>query len=328
MSKYTFMKKELLFLFFTIISLGTYSQDYSTIDAHAKSIKYSRDIVKLTDKLTSPYQDEESKVRSIFVWIASNIEYDHKKLAKMQKSGFKKTRFKGSKKELKAQRLAQIQEFIDETLDDKKGVCQDFSWLFQAMCLHAGIECEFVTGAGKTRPTLIGQPNIPANHAWNAVKINGKWALMDVTWSTGMGEKADFGKGFFNLDPKTMIMSHFPDDTEWQLLDSVYSKNTFANLPYLYSGFIKYEVSDITPFSGKVSKQDSIGLKINLPAGAKLVVGKNKKNTDVPVRYDGEKYYFDFTKKTLSGNIDVCIMSPEGRAEPLYSLSMGVGNSK
>lgn len=317
------MKKKFFSLLFTITNFIVFGQDYSAIDAHAKSIKYTRDITKLTAKLIAPYQDDESKVRSIFVWIASNIEYDQKKLSKMKKSGFKRTRFSGSKDEIKAQRLAQIQDFIEEI----KGVCQDFSWLFQAMCLHAGIECEFVPGAGKTRPTLIGQPNIPANHAWNVVKMNGKWSLMDVTWSTGMGETADFGKGFFNLDPKTMIMSHFPDEEEWQLLDSVYSKATFANLPYLYSGFIKYGVAEITPFSGKVSKKDSIGLKIKLPLGSKLVIGKNRKNIDVPVTFDGERYYFDFTKKTLSGTIDVCIMSPEGRVEPLYSLTMGVGSS-
>ncbi|MBK8626033.1 MAG: hypothetical protein IPN86_10855 [Saprospiraceae bacterium] len=321
------MKKKFLSLFFIVSSLVIYGQDYSTIDAHAKSIKYTKDLAKLTDKLTLPYQDDESKVRSIFVWIASNIEYDHKKLAKMQKNGFKKSRFYGSIQEIKAQRLAQIQDFIAETLDDKKGVCQDFSWLFQAMCLHAGIECEFITGAGKTRPTLIGQQNIPAKHAWNAVKMNGKWALMDVTWSTGMGEKEDFGKGFFNLDPKTMIMSHFPDDADWQLLDSVYSKLTFANLPYLYSGFIKYGVSDITPFYGKVNKLDSIGLKISLPEGSKLVISKNRKNTNVPVHYDGYRHYFDFSKSALSGNIDVCILLAEGRVEPLYSLSIGVGRT-
>ena len=322
------MKEKFFSLLFITMSFVVLGQDYKAIDAHAKSIKYSRDVTKLTEKLVAPYQDDESKVRSIFVWIASNIEYDQKKLAEMKQSGFKRTRFKGSKDEIKAQRLAQIQHFIEETMDEKKGVCQDFSWLFQAMCLHAGIECEFITGAGKTRPTLIGQANIPAKHAWNAVKMNGKWALMDVTWSTGMGEKEDFDKGFFKLDPKTMIMSHFPDEEEWQLLDSVYSKTTFANLPYLYSGFIKYGVSDITPFSGKVTKKDRIGLKINLPEGSKLVIGKNRKNTDVPVSFDGEIYYFDFSKKSLSGNIDVCIMSSEGRVEPLYSLSMGVGSSK
>ncbi|MBL0099635.1 MAG: hypothetical protein IPP49_05895 [Saprospiraceae bacterium] len=70
------------------------------------------------------------------------------------------------------------------------------------MCLHVGIECEFITGAGKTRPTPHGQANILAKHAWNAVKMNGKWALMDVTWSTGMGEKKISVKDFLSSIPK------------------------------------------------------------------------------------------------------------------------------
>ncbi|MBK9735393.1 MAG: hypothetical protein IPO92_10650 [Saprospiraceae bacterium] len=316
------MKKIMLLFAFLILTIHLPGQDYKAIDAHSKSVKYSKDLAKLTNRLIAPYQDEESKVRAIFVWIATNIEYDHKKLNKMKQSGFQKTRFEGSKEEIKLQRLAQIQGFIEETLDDKKGVCQDFSFLFQAMCIHAGIECAFVTGVGKTKPTLIGHPNIQAKHAWNAVKINNKWALMDVTWSTGMGEKVDFGKGFFNIEPKIMIMSHFPDDTEWQLLDSVYSKTTFANLPYLYPGFIKYDVSEISPFDGRVHKKDNIGLKIKLPDGAKLTITKNKKNMDVPVSFDGEKYRFDLSSKSLSGNIDVCIKSSDGYVEPLYGLSV------
>jgi len=46
-------------------------QDYNAIEAFAKSIKYSEDVTKLTDKISAPYQDEESKVRAIFVWVAS-----------------------------------------------------------------------------------------------------------------------------------------------------------------------------------------------------------------------------------------------------------------
>ncbi|MBK9255373.1 MAG: hypothetical protein IPM42_07800 [Saprospiraceae bacterium] len=321
------MKLNIITFIFVITSLSVYGQDYTAIDAYAKSVKYSKDLAKLTDKLTSPYQDDESKVRAIFVWIASNIEYDHKKLAKMQSSGFKNTKLKGrSEEDVKAKRLAQIQGYIEETLDDRKGVCQDYSWLFQAMCIHAGIECEFVTGVAKTRPSQIGSENTGTKHAWNAVKINGKWALMDVTWSNGMGEKADFGKGFFHLPPQTMIMSHFPAEPEWQLMDSVYSKATFASLPFLYSGFIKYEVSDITPFTGKVTRKDTISLKVKLTAGSTLVIGKNKKNTNIPVTQDGDRYYFDLSSKMLSGNIDVCIMSSAGYVEPLYALRIGVSD--
>lgn len=106
------------------------------------------------------------------------------------------------------------------------------------------------------------------------------------------------------------------------------AKGTFINLPFLYSGFIKYEVSDILPFKGRVSKKDIIALKIKLPEGSKLAMAKNRKNVNVPVSFDGEKYLFDLTTKTLSGNIDICIVSYEGRYEPLYSVSVVSSESK
>ncbi|MBK8548021.1 MAG: hypothetical protein IPL63_11810 [Saprospiraceae bacterium] len=309
----------LIFLLFVNI---TYCQDYTEIDQHARSVKYTKDLAKLTDKLTSPYGDELSKVRAIFTCLVNNIEYDHKKLEKMKSSGYKSGKFHGSKEEIKRQRLEQIQEFIEETLEDKKGVCQDYAYLFQAMCFHAGIECEFVTGAGKNNPAYIGKANIPERHAWNAVKIDGKWELVDVTWSTGMGVKEDFGNGFFKLPPQTMIMSHYPTDQKWQLLDTIVSKQFFADLPFLNPGFIKYEVSDIQPFSGKIRPKQSISCKANLPDGSRLAIYKNRVLQKIPVTFDGERYHFDMSEKAIYGMIDVCIMLPTGRVEPLYSLKI------
>ncbi|MBK8820046.1 MAG: hypothetical protein IPN49_13530 [Saprospiraceae bacterium] len=108
----------LIFLLFVNI---TYCQDYTEIDQHARSVKYTKDLAKLTDKLTSPYGDELSKVRAIFTCLVYNIEYDHKKLEKMKSAGYKTGKFHGSKEEIKRQRLEQIKEFIEETLEDKKG---------------------------------------------------------------------------------------------------------------------------------------------------------------------------------------------------------------
>jgi transglutaminase/protease-like cytokinesis protein 3 len=313
-----FLPVVILFLFVHI----TYSQDFTEIDNYARSVKYTRDLAKLTDKLTSPYSDDLSKVRAIFTCLVTNIEYDHKKLEKMKDARYKTEKFHGSKEEFMKYRLEQIQEYIKETLEDKKGVCQDYAYLFQAMCLHAGIECEFVTGAGKNNPSYIGKANMPERHAWNAVKIEDKWALVDVTWSTGMGVKEDFGNGFFNLPPQTMIMSHYPSDQKWQLLDTIVSKQFFADLPFLNPGFIKYGVSDIHPFSGKIKPKQSISCRANLPAGSQLAIYKNRVFQKIPVMSDGERYHFDMSEKAIYGMIDVCIMLPNGRVEPLYSLKV------
>lgn len=301
--------------------LSASGQDFTAIDTYAKSVKYTKDLAKLTNRLTSPYTDDLSKVRAIFVCLATNIQYDHKKKAKMQSSGMQSTRIKGkSKEDIQAQRLAQIEQFIEETLEDKKGICQDFAFLFQAMCIHAEIECEFIPGIAKNNPSLIGNKNIGAKHAWNAVKINDVWMLMDVTWSTGMGDQEDYGNGFFNLKPQTMIMTHFPNDSTWQLLDTLVSKQEFADLPYLHPASIKYAVSDILPFSGKVKSKHSFGCKAEIPENARLAIYKNKVFQNVVGVLKEDRFVFDMAKKPMAGTIDVCIQLASGRVQPLYSL--------
>ncbi|MBK8820044.1 MAG: hypothetical protein IPN49_13520 [Saprospiraceae bacterium] len=117
-------------------------------------------------------------------------------------------------------------------------------------------------------------------------------------------------------------MSHYPTDQKWQLLDTIVSKQFFADLPFLNPGFIKYEVSDIQPFSGKIRPKQSISCKANLPDGSRLAIYKNRVLQKIPVTFDGERYHFDMSEKAIYGMIDVCIMLPTGRVEPLYSLKI------
>jgi hypothetical protein len=62
-------------------------------------------------------------------------------------------------------------------LKNKIAVCDGYSYAFQILCLKVGVSCELVTGVAKESSTgkQIG-------HAWNQVKIEGKWYNMDVTW--------------------------------------------------------------------------------------------------------------------------------------------------
>ena len=50
-------------------------------------------------------------------------------------------------------------------------VCQGYAYAFELLCELAGIECELVTG------TANG-----GGHAWNQVKVDGKWYNIDLTW--------------------------------------------------------------------------------------------------------------------------------------------------
>lgn len=54
-----------------------------------------------------------------------------------------------------------------------KSVCQGYATMFYAMCRWAGLPVRVVTGS---------------NHAWNIVKVEGRWYNVDSTWDDENGE--------------------------------------------------------------------------------------------------------------------------------------------
>lgn len=57
-------------------------------------------------------------------------------------------------------------------------VCAGYSKAFQYLCQKTGIECTEVTGT----VTMASYSGVP-NHAWNLVKLDGKYYYVDVIWS-------------------------------------------------------------------------------------------------------------------------------------------------
>lgn len=50
-------------------------------------------------------------------------------------------------------------------------VCSGYTRLYKAICNKVGLKCQVIIGYGNG-----------GDHAWNRVKINGKWKYVDVTW--------------------------------------------------------------------------------------------------------------------------------------------------
>lgn len=66
-----------------------------------------------------------------------------------------------------------------------KGVCEDYADMFDAVCEAAGVECVVVEGCFPKPKEETGGAGL---HAWNAVRLGGRWYHVDVTWSDGSGE--------------------------------------------------------------------------------------------------------------------------------------------
>src|SRR5262249_35212157 len=80
-----------------------------------------------------------------------------------------------------------------------------------------------------------GQEIAKSNHAWNAVRIDGHWHLVDATWGAGsVGDKKflkRYRDYYFLTPPEQLIFSHFPDDVRWQLLEPPVTQAEFEHWP-------------------------------------------------------------------------------------------------
>ncbi|EJD50672.1 hypothetical protein AURDEDRAFT_112249, partial [Auricularia subglabra TFB-10046 SS5] len=151
----------------------TAHRDFSEADAHAALFprEHAESIQQLGYDLTAPFDDEVDKARALFTWMHHNIAYDAANF------------LAGTVRPMT----------VDDTLRTGMAVCEGYSGLFAALALAAGLEVITVHGHGKgygyePPPPGSGVRDIPryeGNHAWNAVKLDGDWRLMDSTWGAG-----------------------------------------------------------------------------------------------------------------------------------------------
>lgn len=182
----------------------------ATNDAHFASFD------NIAIYLTQQFTDEFSKVRSIYTWIALNISYDPNSIVDIQ------------------DRNSQTAKSVWDT---RVAVCEGYANLFNEMCKVSGIESRIIKGYVKNFTDFDFQ--FP-NHAWNSVKIDGKWHLLDATWASvnnegGLLARNELHKSFarqkldhfFLVNPNRMILTHLPEDPYWQLQDNYISMYLF-----------------------------------------------------------------------------------------------------
>lgn len=182
----------------------------------------SADVESLARRLTEGERTDRDRARALYRWLGENISYDVAAL---------------SQKDLPDQSAQAV---------FKRGtaVCGGYANLFQAMATVAGVESQVIPGRspdpGLELATRFGPEE--SNHAWNAVKIDGQWQLLDSTWGAGhLDETRHFVRepndDWFLVDPKIFIYSHFPEDAKWQLLESPVSRQGFDHMPQLSPQF-------------------------------------------------------------------------------------------
>ena len=175
--------------------------EYAAIDKKAISIPDSltKTTANLSKYINNNFQTEKEKARAIFVWLASNIQYD---VENMFAINFYETK----------------ENKISKTLNTRKGICENYAELFTEIAGGCGIKSFVIEGYTKQNGFADFIP-----HAWSAANLDGIWHMFDPTWGSGYINGGKFYKKlnneYFKTTPSILLKSHIPFDYLFQLVN-------------------------------------------------------------------------------------------------------------
>jgi hypothetical protein len=194
-----------------IINPQTYDKDIYEKDLkkYTKSSKYidndSEAIKETVKQIVGPETVPYKVAEKLYDYVIQKLEYDNEKLAQIN-SG----KFGGPNK-------------ASEILNMNKGVCEDYSILYAALCRAAGIPAKYVAGIPIRSIAYKESKEITNGHAWNEINLPGLgWIPIDTTAELGfMAENYSLDlKTYYDIRPKDYGFYYYFDDQEPQCTTS------------------------------------------------------------------------------------------------------------
>jgi hypothetical protein len=199
-----------------------------------------RSIDQLSRYINSNFTSDGDKLRAIYFWLGTSIDYDMASLNRPQKQQSRN-------------------EVISTTFSRRKGVCEGYAGLMDTLCKLSGIPVHTVHGFTKQQLRID-----PLPHAWIAAKAGNDWFLFDPTFASGSLINGKFVREFderwFMVSPYRMIETHMPYDHIWQFLSSPVSYRNFAQ-----------GNKDSNLYDRPIHYQDSIANHRRLPTRERLI---------------------------------------------------------
>lgn len=204
--------------------------------------------------LTDGVADDSTRARVIHDWVADNLTYDVAAYFGDEVGSAD----------------------VGSVLRGRRTACAGFANLYETMCRLAGLECVTIVGYARGYGFHAFGDEDPGakNHAWNAVLINGRWRLLDATWSAGhiAGQQfiKEYNDDYFFTEPAEFIYTHFPAEPEWQLLPAPVPESTFRDLPFLRARFFRLGLRLITPLARQTLVPGSASIELTVPDSTAL----------------------------------------------------------
>ncbi len=231
----------------------------AAMDAHALAAPAEAEasVPALAAYLSGPARTDTEKARAIFRWMAERISYFPLSLRPQQPPPRQP----------------------EDVLRARRAVCDGYCRLFEALARAAGLETAtiegYAKGYGYAAAGLAGRDYAAAgladrpDHCWSAVRADGAWRLLDVTWGAGsLNDEGQFMRAFnphyFFTPPAQLIYDHFPADPRWQLLDPPVSRETFAGFVLVKPLFFRLGLRLDSHPTGRITATDR--LRVTLTA--------------------------------------------------------------
>ena len=153
---------------------------------------YDEEVVAYAEALlvhiVTPEMSEYEKVKAIHDHIINYTEYDYERY------------LNGT--------VPEVSHSARGVFEYGLAVCQGYAYAFELLCDLAGLECDYVTG------TAGG-----GGHAWNQVKVDGKWYNIDVTWDDPIyylnGVLTPYlGYDYFLVSDEVLYQDHVAKDAQ------------------------------------------------------------------------------------------------------------------
>ncbi len=238
---------------------------YEAIDQHALNTpaQAEKSLQTLAAYLVKPAKNDREKARAIYRWVTHNIAYNDEEY------------FAGEHRMIDS----------DDLLKNRRAVCDGYSGLVKTLGEAAGLEVENISGYSKGYSYSVHQTDT-INHAWNAIKIDGEWQLIDTTWGAGYLDNKEqrfvrqFEDYYFLTPPEQFISDHFPKESKWQLLESRLAKSDYDQRVYLRPAFFKNGLEIDSHQQGLIHTDNKIAVTLQVPADvfllARVLQGGNK----------------------------------------------------
>ena len=255
--------KQLLF-FFLFISIATNSQEFKKVDSLVLEYPRFSKVEDLATKIDRDFTSDEDKARAAFFWLAKNIRYNLKEFYYPRQRSYN---FSYATEEEKKQKLQGLKdEIVAEAFLNKTGVCEEYAQAFKKICDLLSLEAEVIKGNVRNVPDEIGKPESTTNHAWNAVKLNNKWIILDATWAAGYEYNGrwvrKFDNYFYNIPKEKIFKTHLPEDSIWVLRFGRISKEEFYNQPIYGHSFLTSRAELISPKKGIIPINSSKNIEL------------------------------------------------------------------